>query len=173
MDRLLTFVVYVRIGETKLVVTCRQLLHSTQLYAECLTSLEQVTGGAAASSPQMKASLIKLGNMIENDVVLLREIKQEVDSIDESTAKKSFLHNVVISQWTGRIEKIRQLEAELMARFQVVTAVMMKEVYKVRTWYTMDRSIMIWRYCSFPLKLLLTYPFCDRVRMVLMMQQWK
>ena len=112
-------------------MTCRQLLHSTQLYAECLTSLQQVTGGAASSTPQMKASLVKLGNMIESDVVLLREIKQEIDGIEESTTKKSFLHNVVISQLTGRIDKIRKLESELMARFQVVTAVMMKEVYKV------------------------------------------
>jgi hypothetical protein len=94
--------------------------------------LQQVVAGKfSLSSQQMKASVTKIGVMIDNDVTLLRDIKQQVDAIEESTTTKSFLHNVVISQWTGRIEKIRKLEAELMARFQIVTAVMMKELYKV------------------------------------------
>lgn len=121
------------VGETKIVLTCRQLLHSTQLYAECLSSVDQVWKDQVkiSASPKLRQSLLNIGRLVENDLALLRTIKADVDEIFKSSSSKTFFHNMLISSWSGRIDKIHKLEAELMNRFQIITAVMMKEVYQV------------------------------------------
>eukprot|EP01039_Chlorochromonas_danica_P005046 gene5046-5540_t len=126
------FVLSAMEGETKLVVTCRALLHATSLYSECLSSLQKVCSNQPLinTSPKIKASLDKVRDLIGKDINLLQKIKEEVDGISKTKATKGFLQNVIISQWTGRIHTIHKLEGELMNRFQIITAIMMKDVYQ-------------------------------------------
>ena len=114
-------------------LTCRQLLHSTQLYAECLQSVQDVWNDSTktSSSPEVKKSLTRISTLVANDIDLLQKIKTEVDEIFKSHNSKGLLQNVMISKWTGRIDRIHRMESELMNRFQVITSIMVKDIFKV------------------------------------------
>ena len=124
-------------GESKVILAARQLMHSCQMYEDCLTTLESSLRDRASvarssgSSDELDRSITNICTQVQLDTELLRTIEKETKAIAKSTATKGYLHNVAITAFTGRVEKIRNLEAELMMRVQLVTSIMTKDVWKV------------------------------------------
>lgn len=126
-------------GESGVIISARQLMRSCQLYEECLTTLKstllqklksaQFSGKGGSSD--FEQSLERLSNQVSDDSALLKQILHETESISKSTKERSYLRNAMTTLLTGRSEKIKALESELMNRVQIVTSLMMKDIFKV------------------------------------------
>ena len=60
-------------------------------------------------------------------------LQEQTQAVAESSVKYNVVVNAVISNATGRIQKIKSLEAELLSRVQIVTSLMVKDSWNVRT----------------------------------------
>lgn len=113
-------------------------MHVCQLYDECLQTLRsQITEKKkyiSSDSPDRAAldqSIATIEQQIELDIELLKSIQSTGHSIADTKKQYSFLANVFITQWSGRDEKIRKLEAELLNRVHTLTLLMTRDVWKV------------------------------------------
>lgn len=68
---------------------------------------------------------------IKSDIVLLENINKEAKGISMSSNTGEFLRNVIVNELSGKTNTIKKLENDLMVRVQLVTAFMMKDVWKV------------------------------------------
>ena len=129
------------IGESDLIMSTRQLMHSCILYEDCLNTLKigirdkikaQLTiKGKSTNGTKLKQSMELIFSQIQQDCNLLNTIKSETLSVAHSSSEYSVFRNVLLSQVTGRVEKLKNLETELLKRVQIITAFMMKDVWNV------------------------------------------
>ena len=110
-------------------------MYSCQLYENCMTTLvtnitEQlkIQKFNGDDSPKaLFASLSRVTEQIKLDSQLLETIKKETELI----ANTSFYVNVAVSVVTGRVEKMKRLGLELGDRVQMMTLLMMTDVWQV------------------------------------------
>ena len=138
-------------GESQLILSARQLMHSCQLYEDCLNTLQQslvehksmitsLSGKSLSAAimsnvdnqqlTELNQSIHHIEYQVSEDTKLLSEILEQTQAI-AATANRNVLRNVFTSVTTGRITKVKNLGNELMIRVQLVTALMMKDVWKV------------------------------------------
>jgi hypothetical protein len=122
-------------------------MHSCQLYEDCLRTLsksmreknkslpsgETLSAAQAELVRETKRSIGAVFSQVELDRQLLMKIKEQTESVAKSTSAYSVYANAAISLATGRVEGIKRLESELLVRIQLVTAFMVKDIWKV-TW---------------------------------------
>lgn len=122
------------LGESKLVIAARQLMHSCQLYEDCLSTLKNVLlekQSKLSSNKEFQNSMKLIVEKIQSDTDLLNTILKVTQDIADSSNKRSLIHNALITHLQGRVEKIKSLENELSNRVQLITALMMRDIWKV------------------------------------------
>jgi hypothetical protein len=128
-------------GESKMVLAARQLMHTCWIYEDSLMSLHsellnQIKISKSSTQAKPPARLVKafeqVKEQIQLDTVLLQKILNETNKVTQATNKTEFIRNVITSEITGRANTFKSLEFALMNRVQLITAFMMKEVWRVR-----------------------------------------
>lgn len=136
-------------GEPKLIIAARQLMRSCELYEDCLKTLKNnleervnfnANGSVASSSGKKSApdsgkndldrSLDLVYKQIESDAELLKEILNVTEGIAKTHKKYNIFFNSMLSLSSGRVDTIKELESELIKRVQMITTLMMRDVYK-------------------------------------------
>ena len=123
-------------GESDLILSCRQLMHTCKNYEECLSALyttlkERDIRSRTDKPTELKRQIDLIYEQVNSDNNLLTEISREISSI-ESTQKRGRVLNSLISYTTGRIPRMKELEAELMKRFQIISTLMIKDILQVQ-----------------------------------------
>lgn len=129
--------------ETKLANSARLLMHSCKLYEDAMLTIQAAvkeklsnpafSGKETPAALELQASLKRIDEQISLDVGLLNDILKETEAIKESKAKGGFIRNVFTSVATSRVDNIKDMSNQLMDRFQVISAFMMKDIWKVCT----------------------------------------
>jgi hypothetical protein len=81
-------------------------------------------------SIELQRTIKAVCELVENDETLLNSIMKETQAIAESSSKKNLFQNVLLSAGSGRVEKVNNLSCELTNRVQMITALMMKDVWR-------------------------------------------
>lgn len=113
-------------------------MHTCSLYSDCVTSLQDSIKAQLASDPNnrtLSKSHDTIINQVKDDVQLLSEVKKLAKSVKTSKEKFGFLRNLFISTTTGRISQLAVLEAQLLTRIQLITALLTKDATDVRKRY--------------------------------------
>ncbi len=76
-------------------------------------------------------SLDIIFSQLSKDSELLKAILVEVQSIEETTQNYGLLMNALFTAVSGRAQTIKLLESQLLQRVQMVTAFLVKDVWKV------------------------------------------
>jgi hypothetical protein len=107
-------------------------MHSCERYEECLSTFQStITNQSKFSSEDITKSLKDIYHQIELDTVLLKTISIETNSVLESTSSHSLIYNAFLTALSGRAQKIKSLENELMTRIENITLLMIKDVWKL------------------------------------------
>mmetsp|Transcript_19822 Transcript_19822/g.28506 ORF Transcript_19822/g.28506 Transcript_19822/m.28506 type:complete len:494 (+) Transcript_19822:86-1567(+) len=124
-------------GESEMVIKARQLMHSCQLYEDCLTTFQtamrekiQSAAFSGRHSTDLDRSLNQIKEQVALDTELLKAIVELSRSISESSKKYNRVSNAVFTHFTKRDDKIKELENELMNRVQLITSLMMTDMWK-------------------------------------------
>lgn len=115
-------------------IASRQLMRSCQIYQDSLSLLqrkleEQNAFGAIGGVAD--AQLQTICDQIKDDTSLLKEISDQTQKITQSTEKYSVLRNAIMTLTSGRAEKLKELEQQLMTRVQTISMLMV--TIKVRS----------------------------------------
>lgn len=115
-------------------------MHSCHLYEEAVRTI-QVTiqekrnnpayAGREAAASELSNSVRRIEEQVALDTELLKGILRECESIKDSKAKGGIMRNVFTSMTTGRVDTIKDYSNQLMERFQIISAFMMKDIWKV------------------------------------------
>ena len=143
-------------------IAARQLMHSCEIYNECMCTIQsgvqqqqrkiEFVGNADTSQGKaISAALSIVMTRVEDDRLLLESIKREVNDIITTAPVTGIgvVLSAIHTKQTGRDEKIQKLSAELMSRVPMLTALMMKDVWKVNKIYKLTfRFICVLRIYS-------------------------
>ncbi len=106
-------------------------MHTCKVYEDCLITLQETLQRKQQhikDPKQVQKGLAMIFSQVENDCILLDEILKEIQAL-ANTQGKGLMANVMITAFTGRAEKFKRLEADLLKRVQVTTAMMTKDVW--------------------------------------------
>lgn len=121
-------------------LAARKLMHTCWIYEDSLMSLHtellnQIRISHSNSQMKTPPTLLKayeqVKEQIQLDIILLKKILNETSKVSQSTNKTELIRNVITSELTGRANTFNSLECTLLNRVQLITAFMMKEVWKV------------------------------------------
>lgn len=79
----------------------------------------------------LQDSLKHIFAQLQLDIVLLNDILQEAQDVEASTKQNKF-YVAITNLASGKVDKIKKLESELMTRVQLITTFMTKGLWKVR-----------------------------------------
>jgi hypothetical protein len=103
------------------------------LHSELLNQIKISKSSTQAKPPaRLVKAFEQVKEQIQLDTVLLQKILNETNKVTQATNKTEFIRNVITSEITGRANTFKSLEFALMNRVQLITAFMMKEVWRVR-----------------------------------------
>lgn len=119
--------------------SAQQLAHACQMYFECLNSvvsaLNDQSKGGKKLSRELQNLLENVNTQVRMDQNLLDEISSECQSILSSKSKYGFVSNMIISAASKRAETLKVLENKLVSRTQVLTSMMLQDVWRVSSLY--------------------------------------
>lgn len=105
-------------GEPKVIIASRKLAYSCLQYQESVSDLlKLLERSRGEADPRFKL----LCDQVKNDTLLMKEIKDETNSITKSAGKHSQWHNTFKTLFTGRLEKVKELEGELLSRVHMIS----------------------------------------------------
>lgn len=113
-------------------------MHSCQLYEDCLNTLQTsmnenyLLAGAKSGTSKMdlEASIARIRSQVELDCTFLEQVLKEATVVGKN-AKKNHYVRAILNVSAGRQNKIKELQSELATRVQMITSLMMKDVWKV------------------------------------------
>jgi hypothetical protein len=120
--------------EKSLTKSSQQLAHACQMYFECLNSvvsaLNDQSKGGKKLSRELQNLLENVNTQVRMDQNLLDEISSECQSILSSKSKYGFVSNMIISATSKRAETLKVLENKLVSRTQILTSMMLQDVWR-------------------------------------------
>lgn len=134
------------LGEAKLVLAARQLMRSCQLYEDCISTLKSSfqeqqlrlsnlsgSGKDSVAAINAKKAIEQATIQIQSDVELLNKIQSSMESLVDSSTKRNVFVNALVTLSTKRDQTMVDLSNQLMSRVQLMTAMMTKDLWKVRS----------------------------------------
>ena len=140
--------------EKNLLNSARLLIHSCRLYEDALSTLQSTlaekfettvalistAGSCEESLKDISVERTRVEEQVQLDTDLLKEILETVESIRDSKANRGFLVNVLKSITSGRVDKVQECSIQLNSRFQIISTLMIKDLWKVcPLWQDIDR----------------------------------
>lgn len=117
-------------------------MHSCELYEDAMDTLSyklkeklEMSKQTGISEDHVLSSTVKrVETQIQLDTGLFSNILKETEQIKKSKEKKGFFRNVVKSITSGRVDKIEEYSVQLNSRFQIISTLMIKDMWQVLEW---------------------------------------
>lgn len=95
-------------------------MRSCEMYQESVTDLLKLLQDSRGTAMTDQCTK-RICEQVQDDTLLMKEIIDETNSISKSTAKHSQIRNAFTTLFTGRLEKIKELESELLSRVHMIS----------------------------------------------------